>query len=174
MNAKFQDQSAASGPSLKKKISDSKTVQDSVSPLKVQSGNDSLSLENVKHSDKANHQPRNTTSPKSKAAGSSGALHLKCSKSAHQQSNSVPGKSRPIVLEKSTVARQKENNGMHDQDNATVSRQSNQITVSISSYVKHIRVLILAGLESEGSMNFGSFIFNTPKNDDSLSSDVVK
>ena len=128
---KVQDQSAASGLCPKKKSNDTKTVQDSVSPLKVQSGNDSLSLENVKHSDKANPQPRNTTSPKSKAAGSSGALHLKCSKSAHQQSNSVPGKSRPIVLEKSTVARQKENNGMHDQDNATVSRQSNQITVSI-------------------------------------------
>ncbi|KAF3517848.1 hypothetical protein DY000_02064161 [Brassica cretica] len=131
-----KDQSAASGLCPKKKSNDPKTVQDSVSPLKVQSGNDSLSLENVKHSDKANHQPRNTTSPKSKAAGSSGVLHLKCSKSAHQQSNSVPGKSRPIVLEKSTVARQKENNGMHDQDNATVSRQSNQITKKGGSNVK--------------------------------------
>nr|VDD02329.1 unnamed protein product [Brassica rapa] len=131
-----KDQSAASGLCPKKKSNDTKTVQDSASPLKVQSGNDSLSLENVKHSDKANHQPRNTTSPKSKAAGSSGALHLKCSKSAHQQSNSVPGKSRPIVLEKSTVARQKENNGMHDQDNATVSRQSNQITKKGGSNVK--------------------------------------
>uniref|UniRef100_M4DGQ2 Hpc2-related domain-containing protein n=1 Tax=Brassica campestris TaxID=3711 RepID=M4DGQ2_BRACM len=131
-----KDQSAASGLCPKKKSNDTKTVQDSVSPLKVQSGNDSLSLENVKHSDKANPQPRNTTSPKSKAAGSSGALHLKCSKSAHQQSNSVPGKSRPIVLEKSTVARQKENNGMHDQDNATVSRQSNQITKKGGSNVK--------------------------------------
>ncbi|KAG2254952.1 hypothetical protein Bca52824_085088 [Brassica carinata] len=120
------DQSAASGLSPKKKSNDPKTVQDSVSPLKVQSGNDSLSLENVKHSDKANHQPRNTTSPKSKAAESSVALHLKCSKR----------KSRPIVLEKSTVARQKENNGMHDQDNATVSRQSNQITKKGGSNVK--------------------------------------
>lgn len=122
---KVQDQSVASGLSPKNKSNDPKMVQNSVSPLKVQSGNDSLSLENVKHSDKANHQSRNTTSPTSKAVGSSGA------KSAHQQTSSVPGISRPNVLGKSTVARQKENNGMHDQDNATVSRQSNQITVSI-------------------------------------------
>ena len=119
MNAKFQDQSAASGPSLKKKISDSKTVQDSVSPLKPQSGND---LENVKHSDKVNLL-RNALSPRSKAAESSGALHMKHSnKGAHQLSISpLPGKSRPDVLAKSTVVRQKENT-----DNATVSRQSIQ------------------------------------------------
>ncbi|ESQ27387.1 hypothetical protein EUTSA_v10018217mg [Eutrema salsugineum] len=124
-----KDQSAASGPSSKNKFNDSKTVQDSISPLKAQSGNDCLLLENVKHSDKVNHQPRNASSPKAKAVGSSGALHLKCSnKSAHQQSNSLPGKSRPNVLAKSTVVRQKENNGMHDLDNATVSRQSIQTT----------------------------------------------
>ncbi|KAF3526242.1 hypothetical protein F2Q69_00050127 [Brassica cretica] len=112
------DQSAASGPSLKKKISDSKTVQDSVSPLKPQSGND---LEYVKHSDKANLL-RNALSPRSKAAESSGALHMKHSnKGAHQLSNSLPGKSGPDVLAKSTVVRQKENT-----DNATVSRQSIQ------------------------------------------------
>ncbi|KAF2609359.1 hypothetical protein F2Q68_00045428 [Brassica cretica] len=112
------DQSAASGPSLKKKISDSKTVQDSVSPLKPQSGND---LEYVKHSDKANLL-RNALSPRSKAAESSGALHMKHSnKGAHQLSNSLPGKSGPDVLAKSTVVRQKENT-----DNATLSRQSIQ------------------------------------------------
>ncbi|KAF8103179.1 hypothetical protein N665_0188s0130 [Sinapis alba] len=125
-----KDQSAASGPSLKKKSSDSKTEHDSVSPLKPQSGNDSLSLENVKHSDKAN-LVRNALgpSPRSKAAESSGALHLKYSnKGAHQQSNSLPGKSRPDVLAKSTVIRQKENTGMQDLDNATVSRQSMQTT----------------------------------------------
>ncbi|XP_056849434.1 ubinuclein-2 isoform X1 [Raphanus sativus] len=122
-----KDQSVASGLSPKNKSNDPKMVQNSVSPLKVQSGNDSLSLENVKHSDKANHQSRNTTSPTSKAVGSSGA------KSAHQQTSSVPGISRPNVLGKSTVARQKENNGMHDQDNATVSRQSNQITKKAGS-----------------------------------------
>ncbi|XP_013592637.1 PREDICTED: ubinuclein-1-like isoform X4 [Brassica oleracea var. oleracea] len=113
-----RDQSAASGPSLKKKISDSKTVQDSVSPLKPQSGND---LENVKHSDKANLL-RNALSPRSKAAESSGALHMKHSnKGAHQLSNSLPGKSGPDVLAKSTVVRQKENT-----DNAILSRQSIQ------------------------------------------------
>lgn len=129
---KVQDQSVASGLSPKKKSNDPKMVQDSVSLLKVQSGNDSLSLENVKHSDKANHQSRNTTSPTSKAVGSPGALHLNSSnKSTHQQTSSVPGISRTNVLGKSTVARQKENNGMQDQDNAIVSRQSNQITVSI-------------------------------------------
>ncbi|KAL0865855.1 hypothetical protein Bca101_044973 [Brassica carinata] len=120
------DQSAAaSGPSLKKKSNDSKTVQDSVSPLKPQSGNDSLSLENVKHSDKANLL-RNALgpSPRSKATESSGSLHPKYSnKGAHQQSNSLPGKSRPDVLTKSAVVRQKENT-----DNATVSRQSIQTT----------------------------------------------
>ncbi|KAF8103590.1 hypothetical protein N665_0188s0517 [Sinapis alba] len=132
-----KDQLAASGHSPKKKSKDSKIVQDSVSPLKAQSGNDSLVLENVKHIEKANHQPRNTTSPTSKAAGSSGALHLNCSnKSAHQQSNSMPGKSRPTVLAKPTVARQKENNGMNDQDNATVSRQSMQITKKGGSNVR--------------------------------------
>ncbi|KAJ0256559.1 Ubinuclein-2 [Hirschfeldia incana] len=122
-----KDQSAASGPSLKKKSSDSKTVQDSVSPLKPQSGNDSLSLENVKqHSDNKANLLRNALglSPRSKAAESSGAaLYLKHSnKTAHQQSNSpLPGKSRPDVLAKSTVVRQKENT-----DSATVSRQSIQ------------------------------------------------
>lgn len=128
-NVKSQDQSAASGPSLKKKSSDSKAVQDSVSLLKPQSGNDSFSLENAKHGDKANPL-RNTLgpSPKSKAAeSSSGGLHLKYSnKVAHQQSNSpLPGKSRPDVLAKSTLVRQKENT-----DNAIVSRQSTQTTVS--------------------------------------------
>lgn len=148
MNVKVQDQSAASGPSSKKKSNDSKTVQDSFSPVKAQSGNDPLFLENVKHTDKANHQPRNATSPKSKAAGSSAALHPKCSNnSAHQQSNSLPGKSRPSVSTKSTVVHQKETNGMHDLDNATVSRQSIQITVSTSSYLKYIRALSLVGLE---------------------------
>ncbi|KAL0702028.1 hypothetical protein Bca4012_058150 [Brassica carinata] len=132
-----KDQSAASEHSQKKKSNDSKTVQDSVSPLKAQSGKDSLVVENVKHSEKANHQPMNTTSPTSKAVGSSGALLLNCShKSDHQQSNSMPGKSRPTVLAKSTVARQKENNGMNDQDNATVSRQSMQISKKGGSNVR--------------------------------------
>ncbi|KAF2599498.1 hypothetical protein F2Q68_00009290, partial [Brassica cretica] len=111
MNVKIQDQAAASRPSPKKKSNDSKTVQDSV-------------LENVKHSDKANLQPRNSTSPKSKAAESSGALLLKCSnKGTHQQSDSQPN-----GLAKSTVARRNENNGTHDLGNATVSKQSVQIT----------------------------------------------
>ncbi|CDY40880.1 BnaCnng09710D [Brassica napus] len=106
-----KDQAAASRPSPKKKSNDSKTVQDSV-------------LENVKHSDKANLQPRNSTSPKSKAAESSGALLLKCSnKGTHQQSDSQPN-----GLAKSTVARGNENNGTHDLGNATVSKQSVQIT----------------------------------------------
>ncbi|KAL0826012.1 hypothetical protein Bca101_049689 [Brassica carinata] len=106
-----KDQAAASRPSPKKKSNDSKTVQDSV-------------LENVKHSDKANLQPRNSTSPKSKAAESSGALLLKCSnKGTHQQSDSQPN-----GLAKSTVARRNENNGTHDLGNATVSKQSVQMT----------------------------------------------
>ncbi|KAG2313481.1 hypothetical protein Bca52824_025038 [Brassica carinata] len=111
-------QAAASGPSPKKKSNDSKTVQDS----NPQSGNDSLVLENVKlSSDKVNHQPRNSTSPKSKAAESSGAPLLKCSnKGAHQQSNSQPN-----GLAKSTVACQKENNGTHDLDNTTKRGGSN-------------------------------------------------
>ncbi|XP_018446906.1 ubinuclein-2 isoform X2 [Raphanus sativus] len=123
-----KDQSAASGPSLKKKSTDSKTVQDSVSLLKQQSGNDSFSLENVKHGDKGN-QLRNALGPSPKsskaAESSSGGLHLKYSnKVAHQQSNSpLPGKSRPDVLAKSTLVRQKENT-----DNAIVSRQSTQTT----------------------------------------------
>ncbi|KAG2324373.1 hypothetical protein Bca52824_007101 [Brassica carinata] len=124
-SAKPGDQSAAASGPLKKKSNDSKTVQDSVSPLKPQSGNDSLSLENVKHGDKANLL-RNALgpSPRSKAAESSGSLHPKYSnKGAHQQSNSLPGKSRPDVLTKSVVVRQKENT-----DNATVRRQSIQTT----------------------------------------------
>lgn len=122
---KVQDQSAAPGPSSKIISSDSKTVQDSFPPLKVQNGNDSLVLENVKHTDKANHQPRNATSPKSNGAGSSVPLHPKCSssKSAHQESNSLPGKSWPNVSAKSTVVCQQENNGMHDLDIATVSKK---------------------------------------------------
>nr|VDC89074.1 unnamed protein product [Brassica rapa] len=106
-----KDQAAASRPSPKKKSNDSKTVQDSV-------------LENVKYSDKANLQPRNSTSPKSKAAESSGPLLLKCSnKGTHQQSNSQTN-----GLAKSTVTRQNENNGTHDLDNVMVSKQSVQIT----------------------------------------------
>lgn len=123
---KVQDQSAAPGPSSKIISSDSKTVP----PLKAQNGNDSLVLENVKHTDKANHQPRNATSPKSNGAGSSVPLHPKCSsKSAHQESNSLPGKSWPNVSAKSTVVCQQENNGMHDLDIATVSKKSIQITL---------------------------------------------
>jgi hypothetical protein len=124
-----KDQSASPGPSSKKISNDSKTVQDSFSPLKAQNGNDSLVLENVKHTDKANHQPMNATSPKSKAAGSSGPLHPKCSsKSVHEQSNSPPGKSRPNVSAKSAVVRQQVNNGMPDLDIATESKTSIQIS----------------------------------------------
>ncbi|CAN8234240.1 unnamed protein product [Cochlearia groenlandica] len=127
MNVKVQDQPVASGPSPKKKSNDSKTEQDSVFHLKVQSGSDSLLLENAKHTDKGNHQPRNATSPKSKAVVSSGGLHMKCiNKSANQHSNPLPGKSQPKVLEKSTVVHHKEKNGMHDLDNATISRQITQ------------------------------------------------
>ncbi|CAH2067715.1 unnamed protein product, partial [Thlaspi arvense] len=136
-----KDQLAASGPSSKKKSNDSKAEQDSVSPLKPQSGNDCLLLENVKHTDRANHQPRNASSPKSKAAGSSGALLLKCSKkSAHQQSNSLPVKSRPNVLAKSTVVRQKETNGMHELDNAT-KKSGSSVRPKTSTLEKAIREL---------------------------------
>ncbi|CAN6845576.1 unnamed protein product [Brassica oleracea var. botrytis] len=111
-----KDQAAASRPSPKKKSNDSKTVQDSV-------------LENVKHSDKANLQPRNSTSPKSKAAESSGALLLKCSnKGTHQQSDSQPN-----GLAKSTVARRNENNGTHDLGNATKRGGSNTVRPKTSS-----------------------------------------
>lgn len=126
---KVQDQSAAPGPSSKKISNDSKTVQDSFSPLKAQNGNDSLVLENVKHTDKANHQPMNATSPKSKAAGSSFPLHLKCT-SKNEQSNSLPGISRPNDSAKSAVVRQQVNNGMPDLDIATESKKSVQISVS--------------------------------------------
>lgn len=144
MNVKVQDQSAASVPSPKKKFSDSKAAQDSKAvpdsfPLsKVQNGNDSLFLENVKHTDKANHQPRTATSPKSKGAGPSANLNPKCSNEvAHQQSNSLPGKSRPNVSAKSAEVRHKESNGTHDLVNATVSRQSIQTTFTLSSCIKH-------------------------------------
>ncbi|KAG7590449.1 Hpc2-related domain [Arabidopsis suecica] len=124
-----KDQSAAPGPSSKKISNDSKTVQDSFSPLKAQNGSDSLVLENVKHTDKANHQPMNATSPKSKAAGSSFPLHLKCSsKSVHEQSNSLPGISRPNDSAKSAVVLQQVNNGMPNLDIATESKKSVQIS----------------------------------------------
>ncbi|XP_020890502.1 ubinuclein-1 [Arabidopsis lyrata subsp. lyrata] len=122
-----KDQSAAPGPSSKKISNDSKTVQDSFSPLKAQNGNDSLVLENVKHTDKANHQPMNATSPKSKAAGSSFPLHLKCT-SKNEQSNSLPGISRPNDSAKSAVVRQQVNNGIPDLDIATESKKSVQIS----------------------------------------------
>ncbi|CAG7893725.1 unnamed protein product [Brassica rapa] len=111
-----KDQAAASRPSPKKKSNDSKTVQDSV-------------LENVKYSDKANLQPRNSTSPKSKAAESSGPLLLKCSnKGTHQQSNSQTN-----GLAKSTVTRQNENNGTHDLDNVMKRGGSNNVKPKTSS-----------------------------------------
>ncbi|KFK42129.1 hypothetical protein AALP_AA2G214600 [Arabis alpina] len=142
-----KDQSVASGPSSKKTLSDAKAVEDSKAvqdpfPLsKVQNGNDSLFLENAKHTDKANDQPRNATSPKSKGAGSSANLNPKCSnKGAHQQSNSMPGKSRPNVSAKSTDVRHKENNGMHDLDNATKKGGSN-VRPKTSSLDKAIREL---------------------------------
>ncbi|XP_018449385.2 ubinuclein-2 isoform X2 [Raphanus sativus] len=128
-----KDQAAASGPAPKKKSNDSKTVQGSVSSLNPQSGNGSLVLENVKLSDKVNHQP----SPKSKAAESSGALLSKCSnKGAHQQV-----KSRPNGLAKSTVARQNENNGTHDLDNATNKSGSNVRPKTSSTLEKAIKEL---------------------------------
>ncbi|KAF8092642.1 hypothetical protein N665_0407s0022 [Sinapis alba] len=131
--ARGKDQSATSVPSTKKKSNDSKTVQ---------SGNDSLVLENVKRSDKVNHQPRNSTSPKSKAVESSGAPLLKCSnKGAHQQSNSQPGKSRPNGLAKSTVVRQNENNGTHYLDNATKRGGSNVRPKTSSALEKALKEL---------------------------------
>ncbi|KAJ0231670.1 Hpc2-related domain-containing protein [Hirschfeldia incana] len=127
-----KDQAAASVPSPKKKSNDSKTVHDSVSLLNPQSGNDPLVLENVKHSsDKVNHQ----------AAESSGAL-LKCSnKSAHQQSNSQPGKSRPNGLAKPTVARQNGNNGTHNLENATNKSGSNVKPKTASTLEKAFKEL---------------------------------
>ncbi|XP_010471920.1 PREDICTED: uncharacterized protein LOC104751626 isoform X2 [Camelina sativa] len=101
--AEGKDQSAVPEPSLKNISNDSKTVPDS-----------------IPHTDEANHQPRNSTSPKSKAAESSAPLHPICSsKNAHQESNSLPGKSRPNVSAKSTVVCQQENSGMHDLNIAT-------------------------------------------------------
>ncbi|VVA95585.1 unnamed protein product [Arabis nemorensis] len=142
-----KDQSAASGPSPKKNFSDSKAAQDSKAvpdsfPLsKAQNGNDSLFLENVKHTDKANHQPRTATSPKSKGAGPSANLNPKCSnKVAHQQSNSLPGKSQPNVSAKSAEVRHKEKNGTHDLENATKKRGSN-VRPKTSTLEKAIREL---------------------------------
>ncbi|XP_023643094.1 ubinuclein-2 isoform X1 [Capsella rubella] len=105
--------------------------------MKAQNGNDSLVLENVKHTDKANHQPRNATSPKSKIDGSSEPLYPKCSsKSPHQQSNSHPEKSRPNDSAKTTLVFQQENSGMHELDVATVCKKSAPITKKGGSNVR--------------------------------------
>ncbi|XP_010416668.1 PREDICTED: uncharacterized protein LOC104702508 isoform X3 [Camelina sativa] len=119
-----KDQSAAPEPSLKNISNDSKTVPDS-----------------IPHTDEANHQPRNATSPKSKAAESSAPRHPICSsKNAHQESNSLPGKSRPNVSAKSTVVCQQENSGMHDLNIPTKKSGSN-VRPKASTLEKAIREL---------------------------------
>lgn len=131
MNGKVQDQSTASGSSLKRKYNVARKTQESPLPFGAQAANTSVSLDDVKHSDRANHQSRNDTSHKSREAGSSSALHPKYSnKSLHQQSKSLPGKSPTNVFAEATVVHQKENNGMHQLANATGSRQSSQASVS--------------------------------------------
>lgn len=100
-------------------------------PFGAQDANTSLSLDDVKHSDRANHQNRKEASHKSKETESSGALHqIYSNKGLHQQSKSLPGKYPPNVFAEAAVGRQKENNGMHELANAMGSRQSSQASVS--------------------------------------------
>lgn len=144
-HGEVQDQSTASGPSLKRKYNVAKT-QESPLPSGAQDANATLALDNAKHSDRANHQSRNTTSHKSKEAGTSNALHQKHSnKSLHQQSKSLPGKSPPNVSAEATVVRQKDNNGMHELANTTGSRQPSQATVSTFKLCLQLRTVLSVG-----------------------------
>ncbi|CAE5958176.1 unnamed protein product [Arabidopsis arenosa] len=137
ITARRKDQSTASGSSLKRKYNVARKTQESPLPFGAQAANTSVSLDDVKHSDRANHQSRNDTSHKSRETGSSSALHPKYSnKSLHQQSKSLPGKSPANVFAEATVVRQKEYNGMHQLANATGSRQSSQASKKDGSNVK--------------------------------------
>ncbi|CAD5313379.1 unnamed protein product [Arabidopsis thaliana] len=128
ITARKKDQSTAPG---------SWKTQESPLPSGAQDANTSVPLDDVKHSDRANHQSRNDTSHKSRETGSSSALHQKYSnKSLHQQSTSLLGKSPPNVFAEVTVVRQKENNGMHQLANVTGSRQSSQASKKDGSNVK--------------------------------------
>ncbi|XP_010459872.1 PREDICTED: uncharacterized protein LOC104740854 isoform X3 [Camelina sativa] len=128
--------STASGSSLKRKYNVARKTQEPPFPFGAQDANISLSLDDVKHSDRANHQNKKDTCPKSKETGSSSALHQKYSnKGLHQQSKSLPGKSLPNVSAEATIVRQKENNGMHELANAK-SRQSSQASKRDGSNVK--------------------------------------
>ncbi|CAN8292022.1 unnamed protein product [Cochlearia groenlandica] len=132
--ARRKDLSTDPGSSLKRKYNVARKTHESPLPFASQDANASLSLDDVKNSDKANHQFRNTTSHKSKEGGSSNFLHQKSSnQTLHQQSNSLPGKSS---LVEGTVARQKENNVRHDLPNGKGSRQSIQATKQDGSNVK--------------------------------------
>ncbi|KAG7597844.1 Hpc2-related domain [Arabidopsis suecica] len=137
ITARRKDQSTASGSSLKRKYNVARKTQESPLPFGAQAANTSVSLDDVKHSDRANHQSRNDTSHKSRETGTSSALHPKYSnKSLHQQSKSLPGKSPTNVVAEATVVRQKEYNGMHQLANATGSRQSSQASKKDGSNVK--------------------------------------
>ncbi|VVA93465.1 unnamed protein product [Arabis nemorensis] len=108
ITARRKVQSTAFGSSLKRKYNVARKTQESPLPFGSQNANASLSLDNVKNSDKANYQSRNATSHKSKEAGDSSAL----------------------------VVRNKENNSTLDLANATGSRQSIQATKKDGSNVK--------------------------------------
>ncbi|XP_020867726.1 ubinuclein-1 isoform X3 [Arabidopsis lyrata subsp. lyrata] len=137
ITARRKDQSTASGSSLKRKYNVARKTQESPLPFGAQAANTSVSLDDVKHSDRANHQSKNDTSHKSRETGSSSALHPKYSnKSLHQQSKSLPGKSPTNVFAEATVVLQKENNGMHQLANAMGSRQSSQASKKDGSNVK--------------------------------------
>lgn len=153
VNVKFQDQSTASGSSLKRKYNVARKTQESPLLLELQNANVSSSLDDVNNSYKANHQSRNTTSHKSKEPGYSNALHQKYSnKSLHQQSNSMPGKSS---LVEATVVRQKDNNGTHDLANATGSRKSIQVRVNTFQLcLKFLNFSLFLFLDSEIKMFF--------------------
>ncbi|KAL1208009.1 Ubinuclein-1 [Cardamine amara subsp. amara] len=132
-----KDQSIASGSSLKRKYNVARTTQESHLPSGAQDVNATLSLDDVKHSDRANQQSRNTTSHKSKEAGTSNVVHQKHSnKSLHQQSKSLPGKSPPNVSAEATVIRQKDNNGMHELANTMGNRQPSQVSKKDGSAVR--------------------------------------
>ncbi|XP_010539681.1 PREDICTED: ubinuclein-1-like isoform X4 [Tarenaya hassleriana] len=133
-----KDQSNASRQSSKKKSTDAKAAQaqDSLSSFRGPAVNASLSLEDAKYYEKANHQLKNAASHKAKDVGPSDALLQKYNnKSAHQQSSSVPGNSLQNVLAGAAVTK-KEKNGMHEQANATGSRQLMQKAKPFSAQKK--------------------------------------
>ncbi|XP_023645079.1 ubinuclein-1 isoform X2 [Capsella rubella] len=137
ITARQKDQSIASGSSLKRKYNVARKTQESSLPFGAQDANTSLSLDNVKHPDRANYLSKKDTTHKSKETGSSSALQQKYSnKGLHQQSKSLPGKFLPNVSAEATIVRQKENNGVHELANAMGSRQSSQASKKDGSNVK--------------------------------------